>query len=83
MKYPTRCRIVDVSGNEVFPGLTANTPEISKPHIGKLGLAEKINDIVRITLDDGNLLYGYECWWEPIIPEPSPDKDPESLNGEG
>lgn len=67
MKYPTRCRIVDAEGKEVFPSVIAKTPDVSKPHIGKEGLAEIVDEvIVRITLDDGSVLMGYECWWEPI-----------------
>ncbi len=66
MKYPTRCRIVDVTGEEVLPGIIGNTPNVSKPHVGKEGLAERIGKYVRITLDDGNILMGYECWWEPL-----------------
>jgi hypothetical protein len=70
MKYPTRCRIVDVEGEEVASGIIAKTPDISKPHIGKEGLAERISDLtVRIVLDDGTILMGYECWWEPIKAE--------------
>ena len=66
IKYPTRCKIIDVTGIEVMPGIKGRTPHISKPHIGKKGLAEIIDDDVRITLDDGNILWGYECWWIPL-----------------
>ncbi len=67
MKYPVRCKIIDVVGIEVFPGgIEGTTPEISKSHVGKEGLAEKIGNNVRITLDDGGVLWGYECWWTPI-----------------
>ena len=67
IKYPTRCEIIDVTGVEVFPGILGNVPDVSKQHIGKKGLAEKINELdVRITLDDGTIIYGYECWWKPI-----------------
>ena len=71
MNYPTRCRILDVTG-ETLPGTTIGlaTPPVSKPHVGKEGLAEKIGEgfdySVRITLDDGTILWGWECWWEPI-----------------
>ena len=67
IKYPTRCRIIDVdgTGHKVGPFLS-RTPEESKPHVGKEGLAEKKADMVVITLDDGTKLLGYECWWEPI-----------------
>ena len=65
-EYPTRCRIVDVTGQEVLPGIEGRTPDESKPHIGKLGLAEEVGDNVRITLDDGTIIWGYDCWWVPI-----------------
>ena len=42
------------------------------PHIGKEGLAEEVDENVRITLDDGTILWGYDCWWEaikaPVLP---------------
>ena len=74
IKYPTRCEIIDVTAQEVFPGVAGRTPSKSKPHIGKQGIAERIVielgtgqlKTVKITLDDGNILYGYECWWKPI-----------------
>jgi len=56
MKYPVRCEIIDVTGIEVFPGIEGKTPDVSKPHIGKRGLAEKVDGYVRITLDDSNIL---------------------------
>lgn len=65
VNYPTRARIIDVTG-VVWNGLALATPVVSNPHIGKEGLAEEVEDGVRITLDDGNIIYGYECWWEPI-----------------
>lgn len=69
MKYPVRCVIVDVDDKEVSPGIIGVTPDISKPHIGKQGLAEKEGARVKITLDDGGILYGDQCWWEPIYTE--------------
>lgn len=72
---PTRCRIVDVEGqviNPDFPYLVARTPKASKPHVGKRGTAELQSDgNVKITLDDGEVIYGYECWWIPIDDEKS------------
>jgi hypothetical protein len=69
-QYPTRCRIVDVTGQEVLPGVEGRTPDESKPHVGKEGLAELVNDgggeEVMIQLDDGGVLMGWECWWEPL-----------------
>ena len=68
VEYPTRCKIIDVTGQEVFPGVEGRTPDASKPHIGKEGLAELVNDgeAVQITLDDGSVLMGSECWWQPL-----------------
>ena len=79
-EYPTRCKIVEASlGITLFDKMISfetpsgnrretrrKTPDVSKPHIGKLGKAELIDDEVRITLDDGNIIWGYECWWIPI-----------------
>lgn len=67
INYPTRCRIVDV--NDFFYKVgtyTAKTPDISKPYIGKEGIAERIGTGVLITLDNGDQLNGHSCWWEPI-----------------
>ena len=68
IKYPTRCRIVDVDGMTYGKSnIPIRTPDISKSHIGKEGVAELIDELtVKITLDDGNIIYGYECWWIPI-----------------
>ena len=61
--YPIRCTIIDVDGGALH-GI--RTLEKSKPHIGKRGFAE-LNERggVRITLDDGTVLWGCECWWVP------------------
>lgn len=65
-KYPVRCEIVDATGRRIGP-LIAKTPNVSKPHIGKRGLAEKMKDgCVRITLDDGTIIYGHQCWWKAL-----------------
>lgn len=62
IKYPVRCQIIDIF-DAVIGGLQCRTPKESKPHIGKYGLAEEVDDRVRIILDDGNIIYGNECWW--------------------
>ena len=65
MKYPVRCRIVDPTGGTLYSWPVEKcTPEESMPHIGKEGLAEEVDENVRITLDDGTILWGYDCWWE-------------------
>ena len=66
MKYPVRCRIVDPTGEPFTLGAVKNAPEESMPHIGKEGLVEEVDENVRITLDDGMILWGYDCWWESI-----------------
>jgi hypothetical protein len=65
VKYPIRCEIIDVTGTEVFKGVMGRTPEVSLLHIGKHGLAEAFGAKIRITLDDGTVLMGHECWWVP------------------
>lgn len=60
---PCRCKIIDPDGMSLGTGLIARTPVESQPHVGKKGFAEKVKDRVRITLDDGTILWGSECWW--------------------
>lgn len=90
VQYPVRCRIIDPTG-EPLEGTPyrMNAPAKSLPHVGKEGLAEKVESPValeglpegwsvsmpgrvRITLDDGNILYGDECWWVPLDDRPTP-----------
>jgi hypothetical protein len=67
LRYPTRCRIVDIAGESIGDGFVAKTPNVSRPYIGMEGLAELVDDWdVRITLSNGVIIHGYECWWEPI-----------------
>jgi hypothetical protein len=73
VKYPTRARIIDVDSKPTvlvtadgLQSFVPKTPPKSRPHVGKEGLAEKFSQGVRITLDDGTILWGWECWWEPI-----------------
>lgn len=67
--YPVRCEILDVTGRKIG-SMELATPEPSKPHVGKRGTAEKVDDwTVKITLDDGGEIYGHECWWKPISDE--------------
>ena len=97
VSYPTRCMVVDAEGNVIKEvvdtqgngvQILAKTPEESKPHIGKKGLAELIPDgkyiTVRITLDDGNIIYGHECWWVPLDENDNPiTQRPRSVNRRG
>jgi hypothetical protein len=66
-----RCKVIDPRYAE-YPGYSHKfvAPRKSLPHIDKLGYAERGNDnVIKITLDDGNILYGYECWWEEVVEE--------------
>lgn len=64
-----RCVIVDPKGTPI-PGspFVAVSPPASLPHIGKFGWAELYDDNhqVRITLDDGTVIMGSDCWWEQV-----------------
>ena len=74
IEYPTRCRVMDIEGQSFYDtGLTMRTPPESRPHVGKEGLAELLpfedapdETYVRLTLDDGTVLHGWDCWWEPL-----------------
>lgn len=70
-----RVKVVQAEGEEVRPGLIAQDPDAAKPHFEKLGWCE-INAVhpigisnPKITLDDGTVLWGMECWWEFVKPE--------------
>lgn len=76
LKYPVRCEIVDAEAGGGWKDHGMKTPEVSRPHIGKHGTARVIEceesifgERVEITLDDGNIIYGDECWWVRIPPE--------------
>lgn len=62
-----RVRIINVDG-ETYNGMRLATPGVSLPHIGKEGIASWTGDNLIITLDDGHILFGFECWWEPVEP---------------
>ena len=64
VKYPVRCRIIDATGKE-FHGIPMRNPDEAVSHIGKTGTAYESSVGVTIQLDDGNIIHGYQCWWEP------------------
>lgn len=73
IQYPCRCRITDPEGEVVAEDATHEAialanPSVAVPKLGRTGWAHKEPDgvNVRIKLDDGSELMGYECWWEPI-----------------
>ena len=68
IKYPTRCIIVDVEGTRIGESnFIRKTPDVSRPYVGEKGTAIRTkDDNVKITLDCGKILMGYECWWTPL-----------------
>jgi hypothetical protein len=73
-----RVKVVSVAGTEVFPGIIGADPDAAKPHFEKYGWCDEegrpdplepsyINP--KITLDDGTIIWGYECWWTPVLTE--------------
>ena len=68
MQRSIRCVIIDIDGEVIsseYPDVVARTPEVSKPYIGERGVAEAEEWGIKITLDNGNIIYGHECWWMP------------------
>lgn len=73
-----RVRVVSVAGTEVFPGIIGADPDAAKPHFEELGWCDEDGHPdplepnytnPKITLDDGTIIWGYECWWKPILTE--------------
>ncbi len=68
-KTTVRCIIIDPVVENIYQDkpYVAIAPEESLPHIGKYGIAEIVDGYhAKITLDDGNVIYGDECWWKPV-----------------
>lgn len=66
-----RVKVVQAGGTEVIPGVIAADPAAAQPHFEKLGWMEeapcpalggRLNP--KITLDDGNVVWGMESWWD-------------------
>jgi hypothetical protein len=81
-RFPVAVLIIDVDdehGTVQWNGMSIQTPEPSKPYIGQVGTAERVADpdpemgifdTVRITMPDGHVLWGWECWWAPVETRP-------------
>jgi hypothetical protein len=71
-----RVRIEQADGVEILPGIVAADPEAAKPYFEKLGWCDEQafspelgRPNPKITLDDGSVLWGYECWWSYVLAE--------------
>jgi hypothetical protein len=67
-----RVRVEDAAGQSFFGVPTAN-PDVAVPNLGKTGWCEQNafcpelgRNNPRITLDDGTVIWGYQCWWAEI-----------------
>jgi hypothetical protein len=67
-----RVQVQDAAGGSFF-GMETVNPAVAVPNIGKTGWCEpnafcpelgRTNP--RITLDDGTVIWGYQCWWAEI-----------------
>lgn len=75
--YPvgTRVRIEEDPGE--WMGIKTATPKESKPHLGRTGTIVEYEHLPgdtslgspKIELDDGAILWGYECWWSRLDDE--------------
>lgn len=68
-----RVRIVPVSGTEIAPGVVGNDPTPARQNMNKEGWCDETafcEDLgysnPKITLDDGTVIWGYQCWWSPV-----------------
>lgn len=71
IKAGTRVQIVKAEGS-MLGGHPLRDPY--PEHIGKQGVIAEVSKddgMPKIELDDGTILFGYECWWLPIVQEVS------------
>ena len=72
MTLPTRVRIISGIEIEIAPGVFGADPAAAAPRVGELGWMTREYSVdlgavnPRIVLDSGAVLWGYECWWEPL-----------------
>jgi hypothetical protein len=73
-----RVRVEDATGQSFF-GLPTANPAVAVPNLGKTGWCEQNafcpelgRNNPRITLDDGAVIWGYQCWWTEIEDGASP-----------
>lgn len=69
MERPIGTRVMIVEDPGSIGGLETATPEVSKPKLGRMGtITEYVHNGLspKIELDDGSVLYGYECWWKEV-----------------
>lgn len=72
-----RVRIISAAGKSIGPGLLAADPPAAQKVMNQEGWCEYDALIPgefgatnpRIVLDSGKVIWGYECWWEPILQE--------------
>lgn len=72
-----RVEIIDVTGETrtiLDETVELRTPDVSKPHINRRGTivgfaSEDYLCSPKIQLDDGTILYGFECWWRRVKDE--------------
>jgi hypothetical protein len=70
-----RVQIIQAGGSPLpVPGVVAADPATAVPNFGKYGWCEMNafcpalgEENPKITLDDGTVIWGYQCWWQPIM----------------
>ncbi len=67
-----RVRIVQAEGQPLDAGFVAADPPKAQANMRKEGWCEvdaphpAFGTNPKITLDDGTVIWGFECWWEPV-----------------
>lgn len=69
-----RVQVESAAGVEVFPGVIGADPPAAQANMSEYGWVEWGHPFEddpafrnpKITLDNGNVIWGYECWWKPV-----------------
>jgi hypothetical protein len=79
-----RVRVVCAAGTPLPGGFVAADPPKAQEHRDELGWCEEGVPFPddpnftnpKITLDSGSVIWGYECWWHPVLTEEQTHEKP-------
>ncbi len=62
--FPMRCQIVEGNPYDGPP-----RSEDGSPYIGEFGVVDMVDGKEVVTLDNGTVVDGSQCWWAPVAPK--------------